>query len=364
MKAAVLHEIGGPFEVEEVELLPPQPGEVRVRLGAAGLCHSDWHFVTGHFKRAMPLVLGHEGAGTVEEIGTGVTSVQPGQRVMLNWAPACDVCFYCNHDKPGLCETYWPWRNGTWPDGTTRIRLNGEVVRQFSTHFTFAEQTVAPEVSCIPIDDDISFEVAALVGCAVTTGVGAALNTVSVSPGDSIAVFGCGGVGLNIIQGARLSSAYPIIAVDTDPSKFEIARQFGATHGVEADDKTKEQIAELTSGRGVDYSFEAVGNPAVQEAAYSVVRRGGALVVVGVSSGEDVTRISGLDLHVAEKTIYGSFFGSTDPRREFPRLLNLYKRGQLMVEELISGRYRLEQINEGYESLLKGGFKRGVIIYD
>jgi S-(hydroxymethyl)glutathione dehydrogenase / alcohol dehydrogenase len=363
MKAAVLHEIGGPFKIEEVELLPPQPGEVRVRLGAAGLCHSDYHFVTGHFTRPLPLVLGHEGAGTVEEIGAGVTSVQPGQRVILNWAPGCDACFYCNHEKPGLCETYWDWHNGTWPDGSTRLRLNGEVVRQFSTHSTFAEQAVVPEVSCIPIDDDIPFEVAALVCCAVTTGVGAAINTVRVSPGDSVAVFGCGGVGLNIIQGARLSGAHPIIAVDTDPSKFEIARQFGATHGVAAGDKAQEEIAALTGGRGVDYSFEAVGHSTVQEAAYSAIRPGGALVIVGVSSKDDQTRVSGLDMHVGEKRIYGSFFGSTDPRREFPRLLKLYQTGQLMVEELISQRYRLDQINEGFAEMLKGGFKRGVIIY-
>ncbi len=364
MKAAVLHQIGGPFSVEEVELLPPEPGEVRVRLAAAGICHSDWHFVTGDLPRDMPLVLGHEGAGIVEEVGDGVTSVQPGQRVILNWAPSCGACFYCDRSRPIHCETFWPWRNGTMPDGSTRLRLNGETVRQFSTHSTFAEQAIAPAEAVVPIADDIPFDVAALVGCAVTTGVGAAVNTVTIRPGESVAVFGCGGVGLNILQGARLSAAHPIIAVDTDPAKLEIAGQFGATHAVAPGKEGRAQIRDLTDGRGVEYAFEAVGLPAVQEEAFKVIRRGGALVVVGVAPAGSKTTYSGLDLHASEKRILGSLFGSTDPRREFPRLLNLYRDGQLMLDELISKRDRLDQINEAYADLLKGGVKRGVIVYD
>jgi S-(hydroxymethyl)glutathione dehydrogenase/alcohol dehydrogenase len=364
MKAAVLHKIGGPFVIEEVELLPPQPNEVRVRLAAAGTCHSDWHFVVGNIKRSRPVVLGHEGAGVVEEVGSRVTRVQPGQRVILNWAPCCDACFYCLRGQSRLCETYWDWRNGTMPDGSTRLRQDGRQVTQFSVLSTFAEQAVAPEQSCVPLPDDVSFEVAALVGCAVTTGVGAALNTVQIRPGENVAVYGCGGVGLNVVQGARLSGANPIIAVDTDPAKLEIARQFGATHGVLAGDDAQDQVRALTEGRGVDYAFEAVGAPAVQEAAYDAVRRGGALVVVGVAPMGSVTRYPGLDLHVNEKRILGSFFGSTNPHYEFPRLLALYKSGQLLLDELISARYRLEQINEAYADLLKGGHKRGVILFD
>ncbi|MAV37317.1 MAG: alcohol dehydrogenase [Planctomycetaceae bacterium] len=364
MKAAVLHEIGGPFSVEEIELLPPEPGEVRVRLAAAGICHSDWHFVTGSLPRPLPLVLGHEGAGIVDAVGAGVTSVEPGQRVILNWAPACGSCFYCAQSLPVHCETFWPWRNGTMPDGSTRLRLNGEPVRQFSTHSTFAEQAVAPEQALVPIADDIPFEVAALIGCAVTTGVGAAVNTVNIRPGESVAVFGCGGVGLNILQGARMSAAHPIIAVDTDPAKMEIARQFGATHAIASGEETRDQIRALTGGRGVAYAFEAIGLPAVQEAAFKAIRRGGALVVVGVAPVGSKTSFSGLDLHTSEKRILGSLFGSTDPRREFPRLLDLYRSGQLMLDELISARYPLEQINEAYTELLDGGFKRGVILFD
>ena len=364
MKAAVLHEIGGPFVIEELELLQPEPGEVRVRLAAAGTCHSDWHFVVGNVIRPRPVVLGHEGAGVVEAVGPGVTRVKPGQRVILNWAPSCDTCFYCLHGQSGLCETFWDWRNGTMPDGSTRLRRGGEVVHQFSVLSTFAEQAVAPEQSCVPLPDDVSFEVAALVGCAVTTGVGAALNTVHIRPGENVAVYGCGGVGLNVVQGARLSGAHPIIAVDTDPAKLEIARQFGATHGVAAGDDAADQVRSLTGGRGVDYAFEAVGLPAVQEAAYKAARRGGALVVVGVAPAGSVTRYAGLDLHIHEKRILGSFFGSTNPHREFPRLLDLYRSGQLLLDELISARYRLEQINEAYADLLKGGHKRGVILFD
>lgn len=364
MKAAVLHKVGGPFVIEEVELLPPQPHEVRVRLAAAGACHSDWHFVVGNIKRSLPVVLGHEGAGVVEEVGSRVTRVQPGQRVLLNWAPCCDACFYCLRGQSRLCETWWGWRQGAMPDGSTRLRLDGSQVTQFSVLSTFAEQAVAPEQSCVPIPDEVPFDVAALVGCAVTTGVGAAVNTVQLRPGDSAAVYGCGGVGLNVVQGARLSGANPIIAVDSDPAKLEIARRFGATHGVVAGGEAQDQVRALTGGRGADYAFEAVGLPAVQEAAYDAARRGGAVVVVGVAPAGSVTRYPGNDLHVNEKRILGSFFGSTNPHYEFPRLLALYRSGHLLLDELISARYPLEQINDAYADLLKGGHKRGIIRFD
>ena len=367
MKAAVLHEIGGPFVVEEVELLPPEPHEVRVRLAAAGTCHSDWHFVAGLLRRPLPLVLGHEGAGVVEEVGADVTSVRPGQHVILNWAPSCGGCFYCLGGQSGLCETNWDWHNGTMPDGSTRLRLNGEVVRQFSVLSTFAEQTIAPAESCVPIDDDVPFAVAALVGCAVTTGVGAALNTVHTRPGESAVVFGCGGVGLNILQGARLSSAQPIIAVDTDPAKEQIAYQFGATHWIQGggdEAAILEQVRDLTGGRGADFSFEAVGIPALQELAYRAARRGGTEVVVGVAPGGSTTRYAALDLHVNEKRILGSFFGSCNPHVEFPRLLDFYRSGRLLLDELVSKTYPLSNINEAYADMLAGGHKRGVLTFD
>jgi S-(hydroxymethyl)glutathione dehydrogenase/alcohol dehydrogenase len=363
MKAAVLHKLGGPFSVEEVDVLPPQKGEVRVKLRAAGLCHSDWHFVEGKLTRPLPVILGHEGAGVIEELGEGVTNVRKGQRVLLNWAPSCHQCYYCQHGDTGLCATWQDWRNGTMRDGSTRFRFNGQPASQFSVLSTFTEQTIAPVESIVPIADDIPFEVAALVGCAITTGVGAAINTVEVRPGDSVAVYGCGGVGLSVVQGARISNAHPIIAVDTDPAKEAIAKQFGATHFVLAGDDAHTKVKELTEGRGVDWAFEAVGPPAVQEAAYQAIRGGGALVVVGVAPAGSTTSFPGLDLHVGQKRILGSFFGSCDPSREFPRLLGFYRSGQLQVEEMISKRYRLDQINEGYADMLRGGHKRGVLTF-
>ena len=364
IKAAVLHNVGGPFSIDDVDIQPPQKGEVRVRLKAAGLCHSDWHFVEGKLERPFPVILGHEGAGVIEELGEGVTTLKKGQRVVLNWAPSCRNCFFCSRGENGLCETFWDWRNGTMLDGSTRFRINGETTRQFSVLSTFTEQTIAPVESCVPIENDIAFDVAALVGCGVTTGVGAALNTVNIRPGDSVAVFGCGGVGLNVIQGARLSSALPIIAVDIDPAKEPIVKQFGATHFVDAGDNATDRIRELTQGRGVEYAFEAVGPPPVQEAAYHATRRGGTVIIVGVAPSGSVTTYPGTDLHVNQRRILGSFFGSTDPNREFGRLFNFYRRGRLMVDELISKRYPFEEINEGYADLLKGGHKRGVLIFD
>jgi len=364
MKSAVLNNVGGPFIIQDVELLPPQKNEVRVKLKAAGLCHSDWHFVEGKVHRPFPCILGHEGAGIVEELGEGVTSLRKGQHVVLNWAPSCHKCYYCQHGDTGLCETWQDWRKGTMMDGSTRFRIDGQPAHQFTVFSTFTEQTIVPVEGCVPIEDDIPFEIAALVGCAVTTGVGATLNTVDVRPGDSVAVYGCGGVGLSILQGARLSNAQPIIGVDNDPDKEAIAKQFGATHFVLAGDDAHTKVKELTEDRGVDWAFEAVGPPAVQEAAYQAIRSGGALVVVGLAPVGSTTSFSGTDMHRGQKRILGSFFGSCDPSREFPRLLGFYRSGQLQIEEMISKRYSLDQINEGYADLLKGGHKRGVLIFD
>ena len=365
MQAAVLHHLGGPFTVEEVELLAPGPGEVRVRLAAAGVCHSDWHMVVGDLHRPLPVILGHEGAGIVEALGPGVTAVQPGDPVILNWAPDCGHCFYCSRAQPALCETFAPVRrSGTMLDGTTRFRINGESVCQFSTLSTFAEACIAPQQACIPIQRDIPLDIAALVGCAVTTGVGAVLNTAQVKSGESIAVYGCGGVGLNILQGAALVGAHPIIAIDQAPAKIDIARQFGATHALMAGADTEAEIRELTSGRGADYVFEAIGLTAVQEAAMAAVRPGGALVIVGVAPLDSSARFSTFEMHVREKRILGCFYGSTVTRRDFPRILDLYRAGKLKLDELISKRYPLEQINEAYADLLEGDIRRGVILFD
>jgi len=365
VKAAVLHELGGPFVIEDVELLDPKPGEVRVRLAAAGICHSDWHMVQGDLRRPFPVILGHEGAGIVEELGPGVSAVQPGDHVILNWAPDCGHCFYCSRAQPALCETFAPVRrSGTMLDGTTRFQLRGSSVCQFSTLSTFAEFCIAPQEACIPIHRDLPLDIAALVGCAVTTGIGAVTNTAQVRPGESIAVYGCGGVGLNILQGAALAGAHPIIAIDQVPAKMEIARQFGATHSLLADENSAAEVRALTGGRGADYVFEAIGLTAVQEAAFQAVRPGGALVIVGVAPIDSTARFSTFEMHVREKRILGCFYGSTDTRRDFPRILDLYQAKKIKLDELISQRYGLDQINEAYADLLKGDARRGVIVFD
>jgi len=235
-------------------------------------------------RRPFPVILGHEGAGGVEALGPGLTAVETGDHVILNWAPDCGHCFYCNNAQPALCETFAPVRrSGTMLDGSTRFRLRGERVSQFSTLSTFAEYCIAPQEACIAIRKDIPLDIAALVGCAVTTGVGAVSNTATVGHGESVAVYGCGGVGLNILQGAALVGAHPIIAIDQAPAKMDIARQFGATHTLLADADVEKRIRALTGNRGADYAFEAIGLTQVQEQAMQAVRPGGALVIVGVA---------------------------------------------------------------------------------
>ena len=366
MKAAVVHEHNSPFVIEDVTLEEPGPGEVQVRLAASGVCHSDWHVMIGHlFRRPMPVVLGHEGAGVVEAVGSGVTRVGPGDHVILSWAPECGTCFYCLRDRPGLCETFLnPRRNGTMLDGTTRLRLGSQTVHQFNTVSTFAEQTVVPQEACVPIRKDVSLKTASLIGCSVTTGVGATRNTVQIRPGDSVVVYGCGGVGLNLLQGAALHGAEPIIAVDQVAAKMDIAKAFGATHTVIAGDNTLEAIRDLTDGRGVDYVFEAIGIPEVQEEAYEAVRIGGTLVLVGVSPVGSSISLPSLMLTVHEKSVVGCFYGSSNPRRDFPLFVDLYLAGKLKLDELISREYALDEINAAFEHMLTGEAARGLIVFE
>src|SRR2546423_6326704 len=280
IRGAILHEPRKRFVVDELTLEDPQPGEVLVRIAAAGVCHSDYHLVSGATKHPMPVVAGHEGAGVVESIGPGVTSVHPGDHVILNWTPDCGRCFYCLRGKPNLCDTYTaPIWAGTMLDGTTRLSWNSQPVYHYCGLAAYATHTVVPEQSCVVADKSVPFEVAALVGCAVATGVGAAIYTASVSPGDSVVVLGCGGVGLCILQGAKLCGAQTIIAVDKNPAKMDLARQFGATHAFVAEADLLPQIRSATGGRGADHAFEAVGLPALQELALAAIRPGGVVTL-------------------------------------------------------------------------------------
>ena len=364
MKAAVLHAPETDFVIEEVRLEAPRAGEVLVTLAASGVCHSDWHVVTGATVHPLPVVLGHEGAGIVEAVGAGVTHVQPGDHVILNWAPDCGRCFYCLRGQPNLCETFvGPLWAGTMLDGTTRLRLGEAPLYHFSGLSTFAEQTVVPQQTCIPIRKDVPLKVAALVGCAVTTGVGAAMNTARVRPGDSVVVVGCGGVGLNILQGAALCGAETIIAVDRTAAKMDLARLFGATHTVLAGDHVGEAVRDLTAGRGADFVFEAIGVPAVQEMALEMVRPGGTLVLVGIAPMGTATNFPGALLARQEKRVVGSYYGSAHPRRDFGVILDLYVAGKLKLDELISHEYALEEINAAYAAMLTGEVARGLIVF-
>jgi NDMA-dependent alcohol dehydrogenase len=364
IQAAVLRAANTPFDIQTLTLDEPHTGEVLVKIAACGVCHSDYHLATGTTRHPMPVVCGHEGAGVVEAVGAGVTSIQPGDHVTLSWTPDCGECFYCRRGQPNLCETYTePIWAGTMLDGTTRLHDNSDPVYAYCGLATFAEYVVVPQQSCVKIRKDIPLEVAALVGCAVATGVGAVLYTAGVRPGESVVVIGCGGVGLNTVQGAALCGAHPIIAIDTNQAKMTLACEFGATHTLLSDTNIREGVRALTDGRGADYAFEAVGVPVLQELALDLVRPGGMVVLEGLSAMGTGTNLPGAIITRQEKTVKGSYYGSVNPQRDFPLLLDLYSAGKLKLDQLISHTYHLEQINEAFETMLRGEIARGVIVF-
>ncbi|MFQ5570665.1 MAG: Zn-dependent alcohol dehydrogenase [Rhodothermales bacterium] len=363
-RAAVLYEINQPFEIEMLDLEPPHAREVLVKMAAAGVCRSDWHLVTGATQHPLPVVPGHEGAGVVEAVGENVTRVKPGDAVILNWAPNCGSCFYCLNDRPSLCATYIePIWGGTMMDGTPRLSSGGVSVYHFCALACFSEYTVVPEESCVPLHKDIPMAVGALIGCAVTTGVGAVLHTAQVRAGSSVAVFGAGGVGLSTILGAHLAGAYPVIAVDRVAEKEDTALELGATHFLVAGPDTLDAVRGLTEGRGADYVFDTTGVPAVQEQCLEAVRPGGLVVLAGLAPMDSATNLPGAIITRQEKTVTGSYYGSGHPARDFPRYADLYTRGLLPLDGLISKTYTLDQINDAYADLLAGKLARGVIVF-
>ena len=360
IQAAVFYAVGQPFSVETLDLEPPRAGEVLVKIAAAGVCHSDWHLMTGATQHALPVVPGHEGAGVVAAVGPGVTRFQPGDHVALS----CGQCFYCLNDRPSLCETYvGPIWEGVLMDGTTRLSKNGAPVYHFSALACFADHAVVPQECCVPMPKTVPLTVAALIGCAVTTGVGAALNTAKIKPGSSVAVYGAGGVGLSVIMGAKLAGASRIIAIDRAEGKLDLAQAFGATDAVLAGPEAVAAVRALTHGRGADYVFEAIGIPAVQEQSLAATRKGGLLVLVGISPMGSGTNLPGAVIARQEKTITGSYYGTANPARDFPLIAELYQRGQLDLGRLISREYPLTQINEAYAAMLSGETARGVIVF-
>lgn len=363
--AAVLYEYGKPLIVEELDLEGPKPGEVLVEYKAAGICHSDLSILTGKFAMPpIPCVAGHEGAGVVVEVGAGVTRVKPGDHVLAIWVPSCGQCYYCIRHQPYLCVQRDRARTGVMIDGTTRLKKGKLSIVSMMGVGTFSNHNVLSEKSVLPMDKDISFEAAAVTGCAVVTGVGAVLNTAKVEPGSSVAVVGIGGVGLNVIQGALLANATTIIAIDLLDNKLELARQFGATHTINpGKENLQEKINSITGGIGVDYSFEVIGTPKTSQMAFDIIRRGGAAVMVGIAGAQDTIPLPLPQISGMEKRVLGCYYGSANLLADLKTLLDLYKNGRIKVMELITTHYPLKEINKGFEDLKSGGNARGVIRY-
>ncbi len=363
-KAVVCREHNKPVTVEELSFDSPKRGEVMVRLNACGVCHSDLSAITGTIALPLPLVLGHEGAGVVEEVGEGVTDLAKGDHVIFSFVYMCGKCRFCLSGRPVLCVDQGKALL-TPLEGTPRVHdAKGNPLNIFSGCGAMAEYATVSAENLIKIDAKIPLEVAALVGCGVTTGVGAVFNTAKVVPGSSVAVFGCGGVGLSVIQGARIAGADRIIAIDTLEAKLAMAKQFGATDTLLAkpgEDPTK-ALKKLTGG-GPDYAFECVGSGELAANAYKAIRRGGLTVVVGVAKPSDSTSIRSMTLVFEEKTITGSYFGSCVPRIDFPRMLALYLKGELKLEELITRRYKIGEAAQAFADLESGRNARGVILF-
>ena len=363
-RAAICRELNKPVVVEEISVEAPQRGEVTVRLGACGVCHSDLSATNGTLAMQLPLILGHEAAGEVVEVGEGVTSLAVGDHVVSSFIYMCGECRFCAAGRPVLCLEQGKAIT-TLPDGTVRTRdAKGNPLNIFSGCGVMAEYATMHVDNLVKIDPKIPMDRAALVGCAVTTGVGAVFNTARVVPGSSVAVFGCGGVGLNVIQGARIAGAGRIIALDTNEAKLAMAKQFGATDTVtvKAGEDPSKVLKKLTSG-GPDYAFECVGNGELAATAYKAIRRGGLAVVVGVAKPGDSTAVRTMTLPFEEKTLTGSYFGSCVPRIDFPRMLGLYTAGQLKLDELITRRYSIHEAPQAFADLESGRNARGVIVF-
>ena len=363
-KAVLCREIGKPVVVEEIEVEPPRQGEVMIKLAACGVCHSDLSATNGTIRFPPPVVLGHEGAGVVVAVGQGVTEYGIGDHVLSSFVSMCGKCRYCQTGRPQLCDQAAKAAISL-PDGTVRTRdLSGNPLNIFSGCGVMAEYATLHTDNVVKIAKDVPLDRAALIGCGVMTGFGAAVNTAKVDAGSVTVVFGCGGVGLNTIQGCAISGAAMIVAVDTSDAKLEMAKQFGATHTVNAtsEEDLVKAVRKLTGG-GADFAFECVGLGEIAAQAYGVLRKGGKAVVVGVANAKDMTSIRTASLTFEEKTITGSYFGSARPREDFPRLISLYRAKRLKLDELITRTYTIDEAPQAFADLAEGRNARGVIVF-
>jgi Zn-dependent alcohol dehydrogenase len=363
-RAVICRELNKPVVVEDIVVEAPQRGEVGVKVHACGVCHSDLSATNGTIQMALPLILGHEAAGEIVEVGEGVSEFAVGDHVVANFVYMCGRCRFCSSGRPSLCLEQGKAITSL-PDGSLRTRdAAGNPLNIFSGCGVMAEYATVSAANVVKVDPSVPFDRAALIGCAVTTGVGAVFNTARVRPGSSVAVFGCGGVGLNAVQGSRIAGAARIIAIDTMQSKLDLARTFGATDTLLA--KPGEDLVRALkkmTGGGPDYAFECVGNGQLAAAAYRAIAKGGLAVVVGVAKRDDTTSITTLSLPFEEKTLTGSFFGSCVPRVDYPRLLSLHAAGQLKLEELITRRYRVDEAPRAFADMEEGRNARGMIVF-
>jgi alcohol dehydrogenase len=358
--------VGAPLEVTELDLAPPTAGEVLVRLRASGLCHSDLNAIDGTAETPCPAVLGHEGAGVVEAVGPGV-ALAPGTPVVLSWLPACGECTECRRGLPHLCASAWAaMATGGLLDGTPRLSRDGEPIFHYCFLSSFAERAVVPSRCCVPISPGVPFEVAALVGCAVTTGTGAVWRTARVRPGERVCVIGCGGVGMSAVLGAVAVGAAPIVAVDVADEKLELALSLGATDAVRWTGNAEDtaELVQSASGGGVDYAIEATGRTEAGLTAFLSTRPRGAAVLIGIPRADAVLSLPAGQIPRTERRVLGSAYGSARPERDFPTLLDLYRRGRLPLDRLISARLPLDAIEQGFGALRAASGLRVVLDLD
>lgn len=359
MRAAVLRNVGDEnLEIhDDVTVADPGPGEVKVKIHATGVCHSDLSAMTGTIPQPLPAVLGHEGAGEIVAVGEGVANVKVGDHVIVAWMPPCGLCKNCLTGQANLCIQVMMTNAASM-----RFAVDGQPIFGFSGFGTFAEELVAPSQGVIPIPADVPYEIASLIGCGVMTGVGAAINAAKIVPGSSVVVFGCGGVGIAAIQGARVAGAAEIVAVDLVDSKLEDAKRFGATHAVKPE-ALSETSYEITAGAGFDYALECVGHPKTIRDAYDAIRRGGTAVVVGVGRSDQIVEFNAFEFFWGEKTLKGTMYGSADVRVDFDRMLRLWRAGRLDLEGMISRRIDLSEINDAFDAMRRGEVIRQVITF-
>ena len=362
MGAAPPYSVSRPLRIQEVELDPPGPGEVLVRIAAAGLCHSDLSVINGDRPRPLPMVLGHEAAGTVEEVGLGVDDLARGDHVVLVFMPSCGHCLPCMEGRPALCEPGAAANGaGTLLSGARRLRRGGEPVNHHVGVSAFAEYATVSRRSLVKIDPELPLDEAALFGCAVLTGAGAVINTAGVRPGQTVAVVGLGGVGLCALLAAIASGAREVVAVDVLPEKLAFARQLGATITFDAgEDRVAEAIREATHG-GVDFAFELAGSAKALELAWAITRRGGTTITAGLPHPSARLPVPIVQLVAEERALKGSYIGTAVPARDVPRLIDLFRRGRLPVDRLVSGRLSLDEINEGFDRLARGQAIRQIV---